>query len=92
MIRFLFKQPQPRRFKYQPRHYDETKEYLESRKAAIRRQLDTGKTTYSPEQLRGQLNHRWRAQQNKKINTASNKRVLIIVAVLAAIAYYLLFS
>lgn len=92
MIRFLFKQPQPKRFNYKPRFYDETREYLESRKAAIRNELDRNNIDEGSARLHGSLSHAWRSQQNRKTILSSNRNVLYIVAILSAIAYYLLFT
>ena len=90
MIRFLFKQPQPKRLSYRPRYFDETKEYLEARKAAIRQELDREQSGDGGEGFRSRLSHSWRAKQNRKAATSSNRNVLIIAAILAAIAYYLI--
>jgi hypothetical protein len=92
MIRFLFKQPQPRRFQYRPRHFDETKQYLEAREKTIKREIELEKEGYSAEGFRSQLNHQWRSKQNRKESATSNRNVLIIVALLAAVAYYFLFT
>lgn len=89
MIRFLFKQNQPKRFKFRPRYYDETREYIESRKAIIRQQLDHD-TERGGEALRSQLAFSWRSRQSAISHRKSNKNVLIIVLILSVITYFLL--
>ena len=92
MIRFLFKQPQPKRFAYKPRYFNETKEYLEGRKAAIRQELDRENAEIGGAGMRSRLSYSWRANQNKKMAASSNRNVLYIAIILSAIAYYLLFG
>ncbi|MDC1222093.1 hypothetical protein N8Z47_05440 [Salibacteraceae bacterium] len=92
MIRFLFKQPQPKRFDYKPRYFNETKEYLEGRKAAIRQELDREGSEVGGEGMRSRMSYSWRQNQNKKATSNSNKNVFYIALILSAIAYFLLFG
>ena len=90
MIRFLFKQAQPRRFTYQPRFYNETREYLEARKSAIRRTVEAERSDQDAEELREQLHHSWRSGQRRRGTATSNRNVMIIFAILLALAYLVL--
>tara|TARA_B110000046_G_C12909969_1_gene362402 strand:- start:661 stop:939 length:279 start_codon:yes stop_codon:yes gene_type:complete len=92
MFRFLFKQNQPKIFSYKPRYFNETKEYLEGRKAAIQQELDRGNATIGGVGMRSRLSYSWRANQNKKMAASSNRNVLYIAVILSAIAYYLIFG
>jgi len=90
MIRFLFKQPQPRRFEFKPRFYDERREFLESRKALVKRELEaTQGTVRSGELLRGSLTHAWRSKTHKQARGRSNRQVLLIACALFLIVYLL---
>ncbi|MEZ4722894.1 MAG: hypothetical protein R2813_13555 [Flavobacteriales bacterium] len=90
MIRFLFKQNQPKRFQFKPRYYDETNEYLRAREAAIRHELE-GTAEHGGDVLRSRMSQSWRSSHRKMDTRKSNRNVLLIVAVLAAIAYFLLY-
>jgi hypothetical protein len=89
MIRFLFKQNQPKRYNYKPRFYDETREYLESRKAIIRQQMEH-ETETERDALRSELHHSWRLRQNAQSTRKSNINVLIIILILSLVAFFLL--
>lgn len=80
VIRFLFKQRQPKRFNYKPLYYDETKEYIEARKAQI-------KAEGSARLSHGHLSRQWRANQRRCSNIKSNKTFLVVLALLLTIAY-----
>ncbi len=92
MIRFLFKQLQPKRFDYKARYFNETKEYLEARKAAIRHELGRENSEVRGEGMRRRMSYSWRQNQNKKATSNSNKNVFYIAFILFAIAYFLLFG
>jgi len=92
MIRFLFKQPQPRRFEYKPRFYNERKEQLNARIEAIKRETESANGSSSEEVLRSRISHARRSNSSRQARSKSNKNVLIIVALLSVIAYLLLFN
>jgi len=58
----------------------------------IKRELESESEGHSAEGFRSQLNHQWRSKQNRKESATSNRNVLILIALLAAIAYYFLFA
>lgn len=90
MIRFFFKQPQHRRFDFKPRYYNESKEKLEARVEAIKREMDHENTAHSELSLRNRMQHSWKKNEVKKSNKTSNRNVLIIAGILMVIAYLLL--
>ncbi len=92
MIRFLFKQNQPRRFDYKPRFYNERKEQLNARVEAIRKEVEAESGVSSEEALRSRMGHAWKSSSSQKSRLQSNKNVLIIAALLSVIAYLLLFN
>jgi hypothetical protein len=92
MIRFLFKQPQPRRFEYKPRFYNERKEQLNARIEAIKRDTESDSGASSEEVLRNRIGHAWRSNSSRQVKSKSNKNILIIVALLSVIAYLVLFN
>lgn len=90
-IKFFYL-PKGRKFNYQPRYYDERKEELERRKRRIDRELGLeqngkGKDVFVP-QIKGQM--RKYMKTAKKQRKTSNIRMLIILAVLLLISYFLL--
>lgn len=90
MIRFLFKQPQPRRFEFKPRFYNETREFLDSRRAAVKREMDmASETGHGGELLRGTLRSAWRTKTHRRVRVRSNRNVAIIALVLFLVAYLL---
>lgn len=90
MIRFLFKQPQPRRFEFKPRFYNETREFLDSRRAAVKREMNmAGETSHGGELLRGTLRSAWRTKTTRQARVRSNRNVAIIALALFLVAYLL---
>lgn len=93
-LRFL-KLPSYRRFGYQPLYYDPIKEELEERKKNIEREksgLIDG--TGSIERKFGQMRRYHQRSSNLPagqagINKGRNIRLIIIIAILTAIVYYL---
>jgi preprotein translocase subunit Sec63 len=83
MMRFLFKQPQAKRFDFKPRYYNETKERLNARVEAIKREMEV-------EGLRSRMQNNWRREDVKKANRSSNRNVFIIVGILVIIAFLIL--
>ncbi len=90
MIKFLFKQPKPRRFEYKPRFYDERKERLQARVEAIRRETENEEGASSPEVLRSRMQSAWRSDERRSAVRKSNRSVFIIAGLLVIIAYLLL--
>jgi hypothetical protein len=90
----MFKLPKHKSFNYVPRYYDPEKEEMEERrkKLAMERGQDISNIDYVPG---GALRHgamRGFFQKKEKINIQSPLRVAIILAILLAIAYWILFT
>lgn len=92
MIRFLFKQPQPKRFNFKPRLYDESREYLEARKAIIEQEIRDNQSGRAADPFRTQLNNSWRTKNTRKSVMASNRMVLYIAVALLFLAYIFFFN
>jgi len=90
MVRFLFKQPRPKRFAFKPRFYDETKEYIKAREEVIRREIEGAEGASSENAMRQRMSSSWRSGHAKKARSRSNKNVLLITALLLIVAYFLL--
>lgn len=89
-MRFLFKQPQPKRFDFIPRYYNETKERLSARVEAIKREMEVDDAAPGSEGLRSRMQNNWRREDVKSANKTSNRNVFIIAGLLVVIAYLLL--
>lgn len=91
MTRFLFKLPQPKRFSFQPRYYNEDREALQMRIKAIKSELGQGGQGGDPDALRGRLRYAWKTNTNRSQVRKSNKNIFIIAALLGIIAYLVLY-
>jgi hypothetical protein len=91
MVRFLFKQPKPKRFDYKPRFYNEQKERLQARVEVVRREVEMESGQSSPEALRSRMQSAWRNGSGTRERKQSNKTIFIITGLLAIIAYLLLY-
>lgn len=88
----FFKQQKPKQFNIEPRYWDPAKEQKEERKKRIERKV-TGESTYSKEEFRKEIQHRWGLKrQSKNSLTAkytSKKSSFIMLAVLLVLIYIL---
>lgn len=87
----LRKQTQPRGFNYQPRYYDPEKEFL--REAAQSHASDEGGAGVDGMKRRIAGTFRNRAEYRKQgsgLLRNSNRRVFLIIGILAALFYWLL--
>ena len=90
MPRF-FRIPQHKQFHYQPIYYDERKERLEERIKDIEQEYGIGKGSQSVRSLRkGSFSYNY--GRRKKTHSYSSTRLIIIMAFLIAIAYFLFFT
>lgn len=91
----FFRTYKPKQFNFIPRFYDERKEELQNRikniEAEMGKSLQTPdeKQIYRPQIERGSMRRKYIEQ--KKIERSSTIRVLVIVAILLALAYYLIY-
>ena len=90
MIRFLFRQNQPKRFEFKPRYYNPMKEELDARVEAIKREMELENSAYSNRELRSRMQHSWQRPTRKETIKTSNFRVIAIAGILLLIAYLLL--
>lgn len=90
-IKFLHT-PRNKQFSYQPRYYDEQKEELEKRVQKIKREMgiedDDSANAYIPN-IKGQMRNHYRKNIEQK--RKSTVRLVVILFVLLALVYYLLF-
>ena len=98
MLGRLFKLPKIKQFQYNPRYYDERKEALDKRIAQIKSEM--GITEELPEgnkyfkgdyktQIKGQM--RGYFKQTKRQKRTSNIRLLLILLILLALAWYIIY-
>ncbi len=88
----LFRTPKPKQFKYRPIFYDPAKEELKKREQQIKQELGLAdENTPRISLIKGQM----RGYYNRKVRTArdgkTNLRLVVIIIILCAIAYYLFY-
>ncbi len=93
-LKFFNKTIEHRRFTYTPMYYDEQAEYIEMKKAQHRDissediDIETRK-----EILRHELSTSWsRSQHASQTRRTSNFRVLILIAVIVGLGYFILYG
>jgi hypothetical protein len=86
---FLFKTPRPRQFHYEPLLYDARKEAREERIKKIMREVNATNTgEYKPGITRGTFRDYYKKRhRSDRYNTL---RLLIIIAILVLLAYWLI--
>ncbi|MBU0765192.1 MAG: hypothetical protein KJ607_10200 [Bacteroidetes bacterium] len=93
--RFI-KLPKPKQFNYIPRYYDEAKEQREERLRHLRAESDSDKDSQfkEKEEWTPDIKGRFRSHYRRTRNTRSGSalRLVIILAVLFALAFYLFYS
>ena len=87
----FFRTPEHRRFHYEPVFYDERKEKLEERIKAIEQEYGI-KREDQPSRTLGRGSFSSHYGRNKKAHRYSNTRLIVIVAFLLFISYYLFFA
>jgi hypothetical protein len=99
MLGGFFKIPKTKQFHYKPRYYDERKEELDRRIAQIKSEM--GITDDEPDEnkyfrgdykpnIKGQMRAYFRQSQSRQKRT-SNVRLLVILLVLLALAWYIIY-
>jgi hypothetical protein len=87
----IFKTQKHRSFNFRPRYYDADKEAFEERIRRIESELDTDKSDVEATKLRiRQKFQNRRSGSGTGSNKASNIRVLVILGILGALAYWIL--
>lgn len=98
MLGRFFKLPKIKQFEYKPRYYDERKEALDKRIAQIKAEM--GITDDRPEgnkyfrgdyktHIRGQMRSYFK--QTRRQKRTSNFRLLVILLILLALAWYIIY-
>ena len=85
---------EPRRFEYKPRFYDKRKEELEKRRKDIEREVAREKrlSETHKEEFRERITETWSRRRIRRQQANSNIRLVVILAALALLAYYLYFN
>ena len=95
----FFKLFKNKSFSYTPRYYDERKESLEKRIAGIKKEMgvqdDSSEAreiekAYSVD-IKGKMRSRFRPGRRQAEQRKSNIRLLVILMILAALAYYIIY-
>ncbi|MBN1118082.1 MAG: hypothetical protein JXA77_12800 [Bacteroidales bacterium] len=85
----FFKTPRPKEFNYIPRYYDEQKEAAEERQKRIEQELGIhNQNAYRPNISRGSMARKF--AEKRSSNRKSSFRLIIIIAILSLLAYYIL--
>jgi hypothetical protein len=91
---FGFRSKKPNQFYFEPRYYDERKEKMKQRYDRIGQEVDNTKTVErtNPEDFKTTLRENWgNGYARNKAGNQMNKRVIIYVIALLALAYFILF-
>jgi hypothetical protein len=86
----FFKTGKPKDFSYRPLFYNERKEELEK----VRRSVEKQQGSDTVERMRVNLERSWRDRQDRKRRktSTSNIRLLIYLAALALLIYFMFFA
>lgn len=90
-FRFFNKKIQHKRFDYSPMYYDERKERLELKKAEYEK-LDSEELSSDERQaiLRQNMQNTWsRSQHASKAKSSSNIRIVILIAIILVLGYFI---
>jgi len=93
-IRFLKNTLQNKRFEYTPRYYDERKEALEQKKQYYEK-VSTGELTDEErrmafrENFKGELS---RGEYRQGQNRSANIRVILLIVIIVALGYFVLYG
>lgn len=90
-FRFLNKTIENQRFDYSPRYYDERKQRLDRKKAQYQELEKEDISEYKrKELLRDSIKEGWsRAEYRQNANKSSNIRILLLIALLVALGYFI---
>ncbi len=91
---FGFRSKKPNQFYFEPRYYNERKEKMKQRYDRIGQEVDNSKTAErtNPEDFKATLRDNWgNGYARSKAGNQMNRRVIIYVIGLLALAYYILF-
>ena len=89
MIGF-FKIPKPRQFNYKPVFYDANKEELKEREQVIKQELGLTDENDPRVSIRNRIRREYNRKRNVGTDRKSSLRLVIIIMILLAIAYFIL--
>lgn len=86
----IFKQNRANTFNFKPRYYDPSRERIEKLRQKYQRQQREGKNTEERHlELEAKLKQEWRSRRQTSVNS-SNRTLLLIIAVLLILTYYII--
>ena len=90
-FRFLNKKIENQRFNYSPMYFDERKQRLKRKRAQYQELEDEDTSDYKrKEMLRDSIQEGWsRAAYRQSENKSSNIRILILIAILVGLGYFI---
>jgi len=90
---FGLRSKKPNQFYFEPRYYDERKEKMKKRYERIAKEVDSTSEKNTPSSdFKSELRENWKNNYSRsKAGNQINKRVIIYVVTLLALAYYILF-
>lgn len=91
---FGFRSKKPNQFYFEPRYYSERKEKMQQRYNRIGKEIDNSVITErtNTEDFKSELRENWgNGYARSKTGNQMNKRVIIYVIALLALAYFILF-
>ncbi|HRY99587.1 MAG TPA: hypothetical protein P5550_11080 [Bacteroidales bacterium] len=87
----IFKTPQPKRFSYTPRYWDERKEELDK----VRKRYQDPQASppgANAERLKGQLSGRWKRRVDQRTRKRSSAITLLVYLLLIALLAWFIFT
>lgn len=90
-LRFLNKTIQHRQFDYSPLYFDERKDRL-NKKKELYSKLETGELSEDDrrEMLRNSIREEWsRTEHRKELNKKANIRILLLIALILILGYFI---
>ncbi len=91
---FGFRSKKPDQFYFEPRYYDERKEKMKKRYESITREVSNNPTfeKSTTEDFKSTIRENWgNSYSRNRAGNQMNRRVIIYVIALLALAYYILF-
>jgi len=82
----FFKTPKPKQFDFKPRYYNEEEERKEKRRKEME-QSGTGDTSF----MKGEMNRRWRRADKKNHDRARGINLLVYIAIIGLLVYFVFF-
>jgi len=83
----FIKQNRHKNFEFKPRYYDERKERIQELRKKYGQ--ETGARPTGGEHLRGKLSNHWQESRGAKVQK-SNRTLILIIAILLFITYYII--